>query len=77
MKEKEEIFRLVLDNEKYKICLGNALVCTETFNTSEEAWNYINNKSWELIINVQMCVSNAIYNNFINNQKNEENEKNS
>ena len=57
----EEIFRTVLDNDKYVICIGNQAVSSKRFDTNEDAWAYIDSKTWELIANLQVVIATNLW----------------
>ncbi len=47
-----EIFRVrktSVEKEEFQIFLGNELACKTTFETEEQAWDYIDEKPWQLI----------------------------
>ena len=47
-----EIFTLVTQNKQTRIAIGRSIVSKMTFKTLKEAKNYIDQKPWELLINV-------------------------
>lgn len=47
-----EIFLLVTRNKKTMIAIGKSIVSNKTFKSVKEAKTYIDQKPWELLINV-------------------------
>lgn len=71
-KDKENIFAIVqMEKNNFRIALGNEIVVEKEFRTKKEAQEHIDNKGWELMINVFCVVSKKIYEHL----KQEENEK--
>jgi len=56
-----EIFNIILHEEKYIICVGNCAVSQLKFDTKEEAMDYIMEKPWELIGNLQVIISRNVW----------------
>ena len=71
-KDKESIFSIVqMEKENFRIALGNQIVEDKVFKTKQEAQKHIDQKSWDLMINVFCVVSLKMY----ELQKEEKNEK--
>lgn len=49
-------FKVLQQNDKFKIILGNSIVSERTFDKKEDAIRYINNKPYELITNL-ICIT--------------------
>lgn len=52
-----EIFILVTKNKQTMIAIGKSIVSNKTFKSTKEAKTYIDQKPWELLINV-ICLIN-------------------
>ena len=50
--DENEVFLIVNVEDKYQIALGEHWVTKQIFNTPEEAQQYINQKPWELLMNM-------------------------
>ena len=48
----KDFFRFVLHEDLYRICVGNMCISAKTFASIPEAESYVNDRPWELIINV-------------------------
>ena len=72
----EQIFQVVLVDDKYRIAIGKQIMSVKEFSSIDEAEEYINDKPWELIANLQLIVAHNLWTKSIN-EKNEANEKNS
>lgn len=58
MEDFNELFRVVQnpDNEKYVILVGNQLVTNKKFDTEEDAITYLEEKPYEIIMNLMAIV---------------------
>lgn len=71
-KDKENIFTIVeMKKNQFRIALGNEIVVEKTFKTKNEAQDHINEKNWEMMLNV-LCVATK---KVIEQLKQQENEK--
>lgn len=56
-KDKENIFTIVeMKKNNFRIALGNEIVVEKTFKTKKEAQQHIDQKNWEMLLNV-LCVA--------------------
>ena len=55
-----EFFTLVTSNKQTRIACGNAIVSRQVFKSVKEAKAYIDQKPWELIINVTAYVNDQL-----------------
>lgn len=61
-KDKENIFAIVqMEKNNFRIALGNEIVVDKSFRTKQEAQQHIDNKGWEMMINVFCVVSKKVY----------------
>lgn len=65
-----EIFNVVKKDDKVHICIGNNVIYREEFKTMEDAVKIIEQKPWELIVNVLGFISNELKNTKQNEQGN-------
>lgn len=61
-------FLIVNMEDTYRIALGEHWATKQVFKTPEEAQEYINNKPWELLMNMAAIMAKFVFNE-INNQK--------
>lgn len=56
-RDKENIFKIVeVKKNNFLITLGNQIVVEKTFKTKNEAQQHIDQKNWEMLLNV-LCVA--------------------
>lgn len=66
----DEVFRLVKDNDGVKICVGNYLITRKTFKTWQQAEDYLNQKPYEILINVACLMAEKTCNEILKTEKN-------
>jgi hypothetical protein len=54
-------FTIINDGEKYRIAIGNEIVCPTNFETIENAKKYIKSKPWDLLAITSMVMASKIY----------------
>ena len=61
-KDREKIFNIVqMEKNCFRIALGNVIVVEKEFRTKEEAQEHIDQKGWEMMINVFCVASRKLY----------------
>lgn len=70
-RDKENIFTIVeIKKNNFRIALGNEIVVEKTFKTKNEAQQHIDQKGWEMMLNV-LCVVARKVNEQLKQQENE------
>lgn len=65
----DEIFRLVKDKDGVKITLGNYLITRKVFKSFQQAEDYLNQKPYEILINVACLMAEKTCNELLKNEK--------
>lgn len=58
-------FIIVQKNDEFRIAVGDTYVSQEVFNTIEEAYDYLEKPTWEMIVNF-ICLTNQKFKEYEN-----------